>query len=91
MEVPDEFALDQNYPNPFNPRAVISYDLPEASRVTLKVYNVLGKEVATLAEGYQQAGTYEVTFDARYLSAGVYLYVLEAGDYRASRRMVLLK
>jgi hypothetical protein len=89
--VPERFALGANYPNPFNPTTVITYDLPEARAVTLTVYDVLGRRVARLDEGVRAAGRHRLRFDASRLSAGVYVYTLEAGDFRAARRMVLLK
>ena len=89
--LPRTYTLSQNYPNPFNPGTVITYALPEAGPVTLRVYNVLGQEVATLVDGYRAAGTYRVAFDATTLRAGVYLYVIEAGGQVTARRMTLLK
>jgi PKD repeat protein len=90
-QTPKGFMLEQNYPNPFNPATIINYTLDEGTPVTLKVYNVLGKEVATLVDAYQEAGAHRVGFNAEALSAGVYLYVLQAGSYTQSRRMTLLK
>ena len=90
-DVPERFALSANYPNPFNPTTVLTYDLPEARAVTLTVYDVLGRRVARLDEGVRAAGRHRLRFDASHLSAGVYVYALEAGDFRAARRMVLLK
>ncbi|GEM_PF-6295749 len=89
--VPERFALGANYPNPFNPTTVITYDLPDARAVTLTVYDALGRRVAHLDEGLRAAGRHRLRFDASRLSAGVYVYTLEAGDFRAARRMVLLK
>ncbi|MCL4538210.1 MAG: T9SS type A sorting domain-containing protein [Bacteroidetes bacterium] len=85
------FHLSQNYPNPFNPTTTINYSVPNNSFVTLKVYNVLGQEVATLFAGNQKAGTYEATFEGRSLASGVYFYRLTAGSYSNVKKMVLLK
>jgi hypothetical protein len=90
-EVPGEFALLQNYPNPFNPSTAISYQLPAASEVTLRVYDMLGREVATLVNAQQAPGTYSVSFDGAGLSSGVYLYRLTAGQFITSHKMVLTK
>jgi hypothetical protein len=89
--VPQEFALHQNYPNPFNPTTTISYGLPENVYVTLRVYNLLGQHVATLVDGKQSAGFYEIPFNASQLSSGIYLYHLSAGNYTTVRKMNLLK
>ena len=88
---PETFTLEQNYPNPFNPSTVIAYELPQATDVTLRVFNMLGQEVASLQTGLQDAGRHEISFDASSLSAGVYLYVLEADGFTATRQMTLLK
>lgn len=90
-EEPNTFAVDQNYPNPFNPATVISYKLPAVSYVSLKVYDILGKEVAILVNGKQEAGTHVVAFDGSRLSSGVYFYRLVAGNMTSTKKMVLLK
>ncbi|MHB1687965.1 MAG: T9SS type A sorting domain-containing protein [Ignavibacteriaceae bacterium] len=90
-KIPKTYALEQNYPNPFNPTTIIKYDLPKAGQVTLKVYDILGREVATLYNGNQLAGTYNVSFDASQLASGVYFYQLKSGDYVSIKKMVLLK
>ena len=86
-----EFKLSQNYPNPFNPSTIISYQLPKAGNVTLKVYDVLGKEVATLVDEYRNAGSYEVELNAEHLTSGVYFYQLKAGDFVETKKMILIK
>lgn len=93
---PAEFALHQNYPNPFNPSTAIGYQLPAFSEVELTVYNLLGQKVRTLVSQKQPAGYYSVRWDGRNergapVSSGIYIYKIEAGDYRQSRRMLLLK
>lgn len=90
-QLPTEFALMQNYPNPFNPFTIIKYQLPIFSHVTLKVYDVLGNEVATLIDESKPAGIYLVELNANLISSGVYLYRLQAGDYTAVRKLILLK
>lgn len=85
------FELAQNYPNPFNPSTKISYTLAERSSVTLKVYDVLGKEVANLVNTTQEAGSHTVNFDASNLASGLYIYTLNAGNFTSSKKMMLLK
>jgi len=86
-----EYALEQNYPNPFNPSTTIKYQIPENGMVTLKIFNILGEEVATLVNGFKNAGRYEVKFDASNLASGVYVYQLTSGSFNASHKMLLLK
>ncbi len=89
--VPTAYALSQNYPNPFNPTTNISYSVPKASVVELKVYDILGRLVATLVNGEQTVGVHTVSFDARGLSSGVYFYTMKAGDFTATKSLMLLK
>jgi hypothetical protein len=89
--VAEQFQLNQNYPNPFNPTTVIEFTLPNASNVDLKVFNVLGQEVASLAHGMLAAGQHSVTFSAKDLSSGIYFYRLNAGTHVDIKKMVLLK
>jgi len=90
-EIPKGFELRQNYPNPFNPTTSIIYSIPKESFVTLKVYNVLGMEVATLVNEKQQARTYKATLDASNLPTGIYFYKLTAGDFVNTKKMMLIK
>jgi len=90
-QVPENFQLQQNYPNPFNPSTEINYTIAKASNVTLKVYSMLGQEVATLVNGYQAANTYNVKFNASGLASGVYLYELRAGNDVSTKKMLLMK
>ena len=91
FEHPLNFQLHQNYPNPFNPNTEISYQLPVNSVVSLKVFDVLGREVATLVNGSQAAGQHSVNFDASGLSSGVYIYQLQTADFVNTKRMLLVK
>ena len=88
---PDEYGLEQNYPNPFNPSTTIKYWVPEESFVTLKVYDILGNEVASLVNERRAAGTYNTVFEASKLASGIYIYTLRAGTYNESRKMILTK
>lgn len=88
---PGSFELTQNYPNPFNPSTRISYQLPAANNVTLKVYDVLGREVQTLVNEFQSAGRHTVSFNAQHLSSGVYLYTITTGNFQASKKMLLVE
>ena len=76
-EIPDDYNLSQNYPNPFNPSTIITYQLPESGFVSLKVFDVLGNEVAKLVDENKQSGSYEVVFNASNLPSGVYFYTLK--------------
>ncbi len=89
--VPSEFTLSQNYPNPFNPSTSISYQLPVSGMVSLKVYDMLGREVTSLVNEEQSAGTYSVRFDGTSLASGMYLYTLRTGANIETRRMMLIK
>ena len=90
-ELPHEIQLHPNYPNPFNATTEITFDLPRAMRASLKVYDVLGREVAELAGGVMNAGSHTIIYDASGLSSGVYFYRLEAGKFGETRKMVFLK
>ncbi len=90
-KLPEVFSLSQNYPNPFNPTTVIKYSLPEVSNVKLKVYDMLGREIKTLVNKEQSAGVYTVEFNATNLSSGVYFYRVEAGNFIATKKLLLLK
>ncbi len=89
--VPTEFALDQNYPNPFNPTTTISFSLPKAAHVLLEVYNASGQKVATLVNKRMQPGVYQATWDASNMASGVYFYTIKAGQYSATKKMVLMR
>lgn len=89
--IPTVYALDQNFPNPFNPTTSITYSIPFSGLVSLKVFNVLGQEVATLVNAQQAAGYYTASFNASALSSGVYFYKIEAGNYTSVKKMMLLK
>jgi len=89
--MPTAYALEQNYPNPFNPKTSISFALPNAGHVSLKVYNVLGQEVATLVDGHMEAGNQSAEWEASEFSSGVYFYRLNAERYTQTLKMMLLK
>jgi len=89
--VPSNYALAQNYPNPFNPATTIEYSIAQNSLVTLKVYNVLGQEVASLVNQEQKAGSYSTSFDASRLASGLYFYKIQAGSFTMTKKMLLLK
>ncbi|MCP5064343.1 MAG: T9SS type A sorting domain-containing protein [Ignavibacteriae bacterium] len=88
---PKEYALNSNYPNPFNPTTNISYQLPKSSNVTLKVYDMLGKEVAELVNENKSAGVYNVSFNASNLPSGLYFYKIQADEFTEVRKMLLMK
>lgn len=89
--IPTEFALEQNYPNPFNPSTVIEFALPKDSKVTLKIFNMLGQEVALLVNGTYKAGFHKVRFDASRLTTGVYFYQITADNFVSTKKMLLMK
>mgnify|MGYP005838438323 CR=1 FL=1 len=89
--LPENFVLEQNFPNPFNPSTTIRYSLPSDNYVTLKVFNILGQEVATLINENKVAGNYSVEFNASNLSSGIYLYRIDAGNFTSVKKLTLLK
>jgi hypothetical protein len=86
-----DYKLEQNYPNPFNPSTTLKYQIPKAGIVTLKVYDILGKEVSHLVHEFKKDGKYDVYFNASNLASGVYIYQIMANDYISSKKMILLK
>jgi hypothetical protein len=86
-----DYRLEQNYPNPFNPKTQITYSIPKAEIVKIKVYDILGKEIKTLLNDYQPAGIYEIDFDGTGLQSGVYFYRIISGSYADTKKMILLK
>ncbi len=90
-ELPKEFALEKNYPNPFNPVTTIRFAIPENSFVTLKIFDILGKETTTLVNSFEEAGYKTVQFDATNLPSGIYIYKLTAGNFVDMKKMVLMK
>jgi endo-1,4-beta-xylanase len=90
-KLPSSYELKQNFPNPFNPTTNIQYGIPKTSKVTLKIYDVLGRIVQTLVNTEQKPGNYSVTFNAQNLSSGVYFYRLEAGNYVSAKKLILIK
>jgi hypothetical protein len=86
-----KYELYQNYPNPFNPSTTINYSLPKSGLVTLKVYDILGREVKTLVNTYKAAGSYDVSFNASNLASGIYIYQLKSGNFVSTKKLVLLK
>lgn len=91
LKQPVEYSLEQNYPNPFNPATTVRYQIPEISFVTIKVFDVLGKEIATLVNGEKPTGNYEVKFDGTNLPSGIYFYQLRAGSYVQTKKMLMIK
>lgn len=89
--IPTVYKLNQNYPNPFNPSTIINYQIPEEGFITLKVYDIIGKEVKTLINENKPAGSYNVKFDASDLSSGIYIYRIRANNFVQSRKMLLIK
>jgi predicted GH43/DUF377 family glycosyl hydrolase len=88
---PTEYALEQNYPNPFNPGTTFRYSIPQTSKVVIKVFDILGNEIATLMDEEKSVGTYQLMWNAADLSSGIYFYQLTAGDYVNTKKMILLK
>jgi len=89
--IPDKLILSQNYPNPFNPSTEINYSLKKDGIVVIKVFDVLGKEVAFLKNKYKKAGNYSVNFNAANLASGIYFYRITAGSFHQTKKMLLLK
>ena len=87
----EKFSLANNYPNPFNPSTKIQYTLPTNEFVSLKVYDIIGREVATLVNQQQSAGVYDVNFNASNLTSGIYFYKIDAGSFVDVKKMMLIK
>jgi len=90
-DIPNTYALEQSYPNPFNPTTMINFSVPESGLVTMKVFNILGQEVAELVNDVKAAGSYEVSFDASNLTTGMYIYKIQSGNFSSTKKMLLIK
>jgi hypothetical protein len=90
-QIPDEYALEQNYPNPFNPSTTINFSLPKQTQLKIRIYNMLGEQVATIAEGMYEAGYHKVTFNASNLPSGTYIYRIESNNFVQVKKMILIK
>jgi hypothetical protein len=90
-KIPGQYKLEQNYPNPFNPSTIIRYEIPGVTKVSIKIYNVLGKEVATLINKVQNAGKYEAEWNAENFVSGIYFYTIKSDDFTLTKKMVLIK
>ena len=90
-EIPTMYSLSQNYPNPFNPSTTINYSIPQSSLVSLKVYDILGREVATLVNEVKPVGNYQVVFNASTLASGVYFYRIVVGNFSETKKLNLIK
>lgn len=91
LELPTTYTLNQNYPNPFNPSTTINYYLPKDGVVTLKVFDVLGKEVATLINEHKLAGKHSINFNASNLASGIYFYRINVNEYAETKKLILMK
>ncbi|MBK6879028.1 MAG: T9SS type A sorting domain-containing protein [Ignavibacteria bacterium] len=89
--VPNNYFLYQNYPNPFNPSTNIKFEIPSSLYVTIKVYSVLGREVATLINEFLNEGSYQIEFNGSNLESGIYFYRIQAGDFTEEKSMIMLK
>jgi len=91
INLPIKFQLNQNYPNPFNPRTIIKFQVPVKTNVTLKIFDLLGREVTTLIDETKNAGFYEAIFDGSKLASGVYLYSIQTENYTNTKKLILIK
>ncbi len=89
--IPDKFALNQNYPNPFNPSTSFTYEISKAGVVSVKIYDLLGREVTTLVNEFKQAGSYSATWNAANFGSGVYFCKMQSGSFSETRKMILMK
>jgi hypothetical protein len=89
--IPDHYELSQNYPNPFNPSTTIQFSLPKQSQLRINLYNMLGEQVATIAEGMYETGYHKIKFSANYLPSGTYVYRIESNNFVQTKKMILIK
>ncbi len=89
--VPTQFELSQNYPNPFNPSTTIRFSLPQATQIKINVYNMIGEQVATIAEGMYETGNHKITFNASNFPSGAYIYRIESNEFVQVKKMILMK